>query len=219
VALSALQSEFGIERLIYVDFHIRPPLDVPGSHVRESYYSVTGTPTVYFNGGDRIVGSNPPPYDRYKNVIERLLADSAAISISMSATRGDPNDPPTLTVDLAVARGETIAEPHECTVRVVLYEDDVATEDYGSFHHAARSLLLERELPIGESGTSAMLSEEVDLDPTWKEEDLQLIAWVQRDTNREVLNATSLDWTTATPVETTSWGAIKAAFRAMDQRR
>lgn len=207
-----LQNELGPEKLIYVDYHLRQPLKTPDTEERSAYYTVHGTPTVFFNGGDRAIGRIPPPYERYKEIIERHLADSASISVSVSTGPGEVPESVALTIDLEVALGETIEDPQDCTVRAFVYEDNVDTL-YGTFIRIARTMVVEQPLTVGESGQTASITETFELDSTWKPEDLSVVAWVQRESTMEILNSTSFKIADPTPVATTSWGAAKASFR------
>jgi hypothetical protein len=179
--------------------------------VRKDYYGVGGTPTVYFNGGGRIVGSNPPPYDRYRTAIEGLLTEEAQILVKPSLVPLEAKVGATVSIELEIAQGETIENPEECRVRALIYEDEVASGEI--YNHVVRSVPVDIALPISDSGQMTTIDREIDLDTSWKLEDLYIVAWVQREAGKEILNAAVRKLSDPMPVAKTTWGAMKAAFR------
>ena len=166
-----------------------------------------GTPTVFFNGGRRTVGSNPPPEPRYREAIEALLADSTAIELTVGVSDADEEGAATLSVSARIADGETVSDPGSLRVRALLYEDEV-----GGFNHVVRAVVLDLPLGISESGHLAVFDAHVAPDPSWKEEDLMVVAWVQRGADGEILNAILADWAVATSTLSRTWGSIKSGY-------
>lgn len=117
-----------------------------------------------------------------------------------------------LSVALEIAEGETIVNPEECAVRALVYEDMVSAG--ATFNHVVRVVPIELPLSISESGQTVTITEEIDLDPSWKQEDLFVVAWVQRDTNQSILNAAVRMITDPTPTQSATWGSLKAGFRS-----
>lgn len=185
-------------------------MDSPGTRGRGDAYGVSGTPTVFFNGGSRIVGTNPPPYPRYRAVIEDLLADSSQLMIGIRPSGGDGVY--AVSIDLSVLPGETIAGASEYTVRALVYEDAVSSGGT-IYQHVVRDVPLETPLTIGESGQSTTIIRSLDIGGAWKADDLTVVVWIQRDSDRVVLNAAAAKLVDPTPAQPVTWGTIRALYR------
>lgn len=201
--------QYAPEVLTYVDYHITGSLEGEGTRARGDEYAVGGTPTVLFNGGDRTVGSSPPPESRYRSVIERLRPDSASIAVVVTAGPGENARRLRVRVELSIPAGESISRPTDCDVRMLLYENNVLSNGR-IFHHVVRTVLPETALEIGTAGESTVIESETAMLPEWKPGDLHAVAWVQNRLTQEVLNAATAPVRGPVPVQATTWGRIKA---------
>lgn len=220
-ALAQLQAELGPERMIYVDYHITAHLGTASSSDRADAYVVRGTPTVFFDGGGRIVGSNPPPLDRYRAALEPALRDSALLSVTASGTLSEPaggfgalasRASASLLVSADVLIAESLPDHEELFVRALVFEDDVETAA-GTFQHAVRAISAPLPLTRFEKGTGESLAFQFPVDPTWEPAHLRIVTWVQRGATMEVLNASQAPVMDPTPTRPTTWGRIKADHR------
>jgi hypothetical protein len=178
---------------------------------RGDYYGVSGTPTVYFDGADRIIGSNPPPYDRYHEVIAREIGDSSMAALRIDAIVDPATSVLTTTVTVQIADDHAIPEPGDCIVRALLWEDRVESNGQ-SFDHVGRDVVLEQPLPVSEGGDTGSVSQQFVLLPAWKLDDLRVVAWIQRESSKDILNAAGTDLRDLTPTKTSSWGSTKGGF-------
>ena len=100
----------------------------------------------------------------------------------------------TATVDIEVAPGETIATPSNCSVRIALYEMNVFQccephTQYTNWNYIARSMVADKVLTATNSGDTQQIIQAFALDPSWDATNLQVIAWIQRNSNKAGLQA------------------------------
>ncbi|MBD3161338.1 MAG: hypothetical protein GF346_03970 [Candidatus Eisenbacteria bacterium] len=129
------------------------------------------------------------------------------VGIDVEVLDGEDEEHRTLRVTARVADGESVPDPGSARVRALLYEDDVS-----GFDHVVRAVVLDDPLGISGSGEQAVFDTVVEPDPSWKEEDLKVVAWIQRGSDGEVLNTLLADWTIPTPTRQATWGSIKAGY-------
>jgi hypothetical protein len=102
----------------------------------------------------------------------------------------------TITVDVEVAPGETIGTPQNCTIRAALIENNISSAPIGEpntgntiWNFIGRLMIFETTLTVSGSGQQQQVVQGFTIDPAWNPDNLEALAWVQRDSNRAVLQA------------------------------
>lgn len=223
VAFDALSKTYKPTEVVLLEYHLHVPGPDPlanaATDARSRYYgeAVQGTPTILFNGklpeegGGGPLSAGQKRYQEYADVIDPLLEKPAAASVKATAMRkGD-------TLEIA-AQAEAKDPARKVRLRVALVEEQVRYTGGNRlpvYHHVVRAF------PGGEEGVllkdgSAKQNVTVDiqklrqdltkyLDDFAKEnpfprkerpldlKNLRVVAFVQDDTTKEVLQATTAD--------------------------
>jgi hypothetical protein len=106
-AIEKLAAELGPARLVVLEYHRGDGLSTGETNAMFTTYGVTGTPTIFFNGSNRIIGggSDQYLYNAYKTVVTRLISPSL---ISLAATSSSNNGVLTVNVTLTNLSGQTL---------------------------------------------------------------------------------------------------------------
>lgn len=171
-------------------------LNNPDATARRNYYvglvGNFGTPTSFFDGQDVVFGSFDV-YNRYRMRIESHLALGSPLMIDGLLDLDGAAGSGTLTVDLEVAPGETIASPAEYVVRAVLYEDDVffccGQGGASVWDRVARDVLPDQSFILESAGESQQVVYDFAISPAWDWTKLEGVAFVQRIADGSILNA------------------------------
>jgi hypothetical protein len=174
-----------------------------------------GTPTVFFDGLLGITGGGDV-YASYRSRIETRIAAEAPIEIDAQVTLDGTGSMARVAIHVQEVAGQMIPMPEECSVRAVLYEDDVmyCCDPHGEniFDHVARQLHYGEPLDL-DASRAQNVTLEWTLDPGWVSSNLKAIAFVQRGVNGEILNAAEATIVDPDSVEPTSWGRVKSLYR------
>lgn len=198
-----------------IEWHVAQGLSNPYATTRRDGYGYFGTPTSLFDGADAYVGSVNVEAE-YRSRLQARLAVGAPLSVEARATLAGTGDRALVEVTVTRAPGETVANPAECLVRVALFEEAVIhccdAEGGMVFPHVGRLLTDGVALDFGTAG-SQVLTEDLPLDPAWMTGNVKVVAFVQRTTDKEVLNTSPAVVLQPSAVESLSWGRIKALHR------
>ncbi len=193
MALHALEEEYGPEQLVHVEYHTSQAFNFPEATTRYLYYGNTGTPAVYFDGYDLVLGGGTDMYPFYKPVLDAHLLDLAKATVDAHVVFDEATDTGSITVTCEVAPGESISNPNECKIRVVIYEDDIFAccfpPGVSIWNRIARDMLPDTQLTISAGGEVQTFTHDFTIEDAWDADRLQAIAWIQRDTNKRQLNA------------------------------
>jgi len=164
-------------------------LSCPESDARIAYYSVTGYPTLLFNGTTRVVGagSDAANGSAYEPLVQGLLDEPSPLRMEVfDHGFGDA----TGFIELNVVAEEAIPDPSHMVVRVAILEDHCA---YGgtTYDNVLRDMLPDIPLTADEPFELQLVDETFPLDGAWNTDNLRLVAWVQDDSSREVLQTVS----------------------------
>lgn len=177
-------------------------------------YGNLGTPTVFFDGLLGITGS-ADAYANYRERIETRIAATAPIEIEAEVSL-DEAGMASIVIRVEEVAGQMIPMPEECSIRAVLYEDDViyCCGPLGEmvWDHVARQLHYGQQLNLDPSRRQNVTLD-WDLDPSWIPSNLKAIAFVQRGINGEIFNAVDAQVLDPDSVEGTSWGRVKSLYR------
>jgi len=166
-------------------------LSVPESNQRMNYYGMGGIPDLYWDGYFHIVGAGPDVADgsAYFPIIADHNTDSVPIAVGVSDWSFEPGS---AFVEVKVKLFDDLPSVASHYIRVALVEDHL---QYGGsvYHNVLRDMF------PGSSGTPLTIQnageeQVVNLPFTmgaWDPDELLLIAWVQRDTDRFIYNSSS----------------------------
>lgn len=189
-----IDSERTESEFVHVDWHFSGAFSTPDGVARSNYYNVTGAPTVVFDGYDAQVGAGGPMYSTYNPIVVNHLAnDLGKLSVSGTIVIDAGAGTGTVTGLVTIADGEVIANPAECKIKCVVYEDDITfcCDPRGGDHWEtlARDALPEVVLTADAGGETQGYNQTFTLNGAWNSDNLHAIVYVQRDTNKRVLNA------------------------------
>jgi hypothetical protein len=123
-----------------------------------------------------------------------------------------------VTIDVTPVDGASIPDPDQCTVRAVLYEDEVFyCCGYGGrsmWERVAREFLPGQALALDGATPRQTLAIPFVVAPGWNAARLRAIAFVQRGEPGEVLNAARAALMNPSAVEPSTWGRVKALYRS-----
>lgn len=95
-ALDLISEYFPRKGAAILEYHVHipgaDPLTTPASEARYRYYGGGGTPTVWFNGEERLSGGGPKIlkrslFERYRTTVEKLWGESPSVYLDASAQR------------------------------------------------------------------------------------------------------------------------------------
>lgn len=147
-----------------------------------NYYTITGTPTLWFNGTTTLVGAGPATAtgEQYMDIIRSRYFDAAPIRID---------------VDLDSATGDTTATVtmysssfvlDEDMIHLVLTEDDVTS----TYTHVTRDVYSDT-ISLSGAANTAVFNHTFTIDPSWNEANLRVVGFVQLDDHTIVQTGTS----------------------------
>jgi hypothetical protein len=217
LAFDGLAKTYKPAEVVLLQYHLHipgpDPLTNADTEARQKYYQVQGTPSIYFSGKPEVPGGGsfdeaPELYKKYRAVIDPMLEETTKIKLKVTAKRkGDKID---ITGEVA-----DLEKPSErIRLRFALVEEEVqytGGNTLKTHHHVVR------DLPGGAAGfalkeKTAKQTATVDLkalrakltkylDDYAKEEefpskdrplalkDLRVVAFVQNDQTKEVIEA------------------------------
>ncbi len=157
----------------------------PDSDARITYYGNNGLPHLLFNGGDMIVGAGTDAINGsvYDPVVQKLLDDATPLKMAMSDVVLDPlGSSCTVTLELT----DDLASIASTYLRVGIVENNLT---YGStvYENILRDLLPDVPLTISQAGQTQVVPLSFGVDATWIPANSRLIAFVQRDGDKQVL--------------------------------
>jgi len=162
-------------------------LGCPDSDARITYYGNNGLPHTLFNGGNMMVGGSTDMIDGsvFHPVVQSMLDDATPLKMSISSFSFDGQGAH-VTVELEL-EGDL---PNSATtkLRVAILEDDL-TYSSTRYDNVLRDMLPDQALTINASGETQQISISFTANPAWEVANLRLLAFVQDDSNREVVQS------------------------------
>ncbi len=206
--MKLLEKNYGIDNIVHVEWHVSQQFYNADAQTIRNYYGSTGSPTVYFDGGDREIGGGinmypiyEPKYLAHKAQQSKLLMDAHVYFPSAGSG--------SFSVDLEVAPGEVIGADH--TVKVIIYEDGIQL-GASQWNKIGRSIAHQEAMTIVNGGETQTVSGTFPIDPfaqSWNPAKCYAIAYVQRNSNKVIIQSTlcsftyDLEVTNLEPVVTT----------------
>ncbi|MBK8165139.1 MAG: hypothetical protein IPK64_04130 [bacterium] len=162
-------------------------LSCPDADARNAYNQVGGFPQLAFNGGSTIAGAGTDAVNgsTYDPVVRGLLDDATPLAMRISGYSLAVGSA-YVTVELNLE--EDLADISQTRLRVAVVEDKVpynATQ----YNDVLRDMLPDQALTISEAGQSQQVTLNFTVDPAWLQANLRLVAFVQDDRDRSILQS------------------------------
>jgi len=174
------------QRFVLVEWHSGDVYNCSDSDPRASYYSVSGYPTAMFDGVQSQVGAGTTDgaQTAYEGKIDgRSDKADIFVEIDSALTNGDTE----VDVWINVTAFADISATN-LQMRAVLIEDEDFWDGQYPIRMTARGFVLNEATTITTKDQVVFHSANMALDPAWVLEDLAVVAWVQTDTTKEILN-------------------------------
>ncbi len=160
------------------------------SSARFSYYAMSGTPNLMFNGTYRIVGASVADAQggQYMDVIRSRYFDPAPVRIVV-----DSFNPGTGAVSATVTMysATDTFDGAEDNFHFILIEDDVNASDPEETH--VTRAIISNPISLDGAGNTAVFNETFTINPAWDQAKLQVVALVQRQNKEVVQTGSSYD--------------------------
>lgn len=155
------------------------------SQGRIDYYGTPLPPTAFFNGATRWAGADDVIATGfpYRAIIESLLDDPSYFKITINLIDFST---PTGTIDLDIEVMEDVPDISNLVLRMALTEDNIF---YAPHNHqdVTRDMLPDVPITVSSVGQIQNVNEDFFVDPSWVPDELKIIAFVQDDSNWQVL--------------------------------
>jgi hypothetical protein len=197
-ALNVMLDDYGPDELCIVSYHdLQPPTDpvaTPETVARIDWYTdTTGLgentwPIAVFDGEHEraVVGAQSLNWcvTNYEIEIEHRKTIGSPLTVGLSGSieggRGD------VSVRVEVRDPLPVGT---YVLRTVVIEDDLFFPPDHDFGYVARDLLDDEPLTVSAVGDSAVVQRDFTIEPEWVVENMDVIAFVQNDDTKEVLQA------------------------------
>ena len=194
-AFDRLEIELDPVRVLVVEHFgaADPALASSASLARIDYYGAPAIPTAMFDGGVPLAGAQADPEGDARARLTARLAGGSPLALealhAFDAATGEGE----ITIDVFGVDGETVPDPGEWRVRAFVVENGVPGSGppggTGSWDRVVRAAVPERDLAVTAGGEHQQIVLDLLLDPEWNVDRLGVVAFVQRDSDRSVLNA------------------------------
>ncbi len=183
-----LREEEGRAGTVFIEYHVSDGLSSPDGNARQSYYGVTGTPTMIFDGITKVIGAGGPMYNTYRQRFDGRRNYDPMVDIRMT---GDMTGNNTWNVQGSVEVTQRIWQQGTPELRVALTENDLWT---GGRHYngVLRDHVANIDLNGKSVGDVTYFSESIPIDGSWKKDDLNIVVYVQEPQYQEIIGAKRL---------------------------
>jgi hypothetical protein len=162
-------------------------LSCPDSDARILYYAIGGYPTLLFNGTTALVGAGLDAVNgsQYDPVVQSMLDDASPLRMEItSAVFNGANS--SLTMNIVCE--EPIANVAQTNIRVAVVEDNLVYSST-TYQNIVRDVLPQVALTADTPLETQQVTIPFTADPAWIPANLRLVAWVQNDATKDVLQS------------------------------
>lgn len=156
---------------------------------RVNWYGVSGFPTVFFDGGNAVVGGSTfiATGAAYDPIVINGIAQPSPLAIRINSV---DLVQPSGSINFDVIVSETMASIANHKIRVYILENSVL---YGSTTHTdvIRDILPDQALTVSVAGQTQNVVHNFAVDPAWKTSDLWAVVFIQNDTDKSILQSES----------------------------
>jgi hypothetical protein len=162
-------------------------LSCPDSDARIAYYGISGYPTLEFNGTTTVVGagSDAANGSSYDPIVQSMLDDASPLRMKLTNVVFNGANS-TLTVEIVCE--EPIANAAQKSIRVAVVENNLV---YGAttYQNTLRDVLPDVALTADTPLEVQQITIPFAAAPAWNPANLRLVAWVQDNTTKDILQA------------------------------
>jgi len=163
-------------------------LSCPDSDARMNYYGMSGIPDLRFDGNWHIqVGA--PESDANGQAYIAIIDSHRAVEAPLAVVVSDYSyEIGSAFVEVKVKMFADIGSPANHYIRVAVIEDNLVYNGV-TYDNTCRDVLPQQALTISAPGEEQIVNLPIPMSAAWHPEDLMLIAFVQRDTDRYIINS------------------------------
>ncbi len=175
-----METMYGPTEFLPLTFYFSAPYALPEGNARASWYGFSGTPSVMFDGvideiGGMASGSMYPTYNADYNV-RSAIASPLIINGAYTVLNGQVDATFTIQVDQAVTGANT--------VHVFVCQDGLHGQS-----NMVVDVLATEPFTLTNQGQTTVVTRSFTMDGAWTESDLRIIALVQNDNSKEILQS------------------------------
>lgn len=195
-ALGTMLDEYGHESLCVVAWHIIDPLTTAETQGRVNWYLADDNfseyagvaPLVIFDGARAVPGAYSPETaaEDYRLEIDARALLGSPVTLRVDGTIGATDGDVTVVVRVA---DELPGDQN--VLRIALIEEEVVFLDE-TFAYVARDILEDEPLTISAYGDSVTVTRDFDVDGSWNANHMDVIAFVQNDATKEIIQSARL---------------------------
>ncbi len=186
-AAEQLRTEEGRAGTVFVEYHVSDALSNSDGNLRQSYYGVTGTPTMIFDGISKVIGAGGDMYPTYRQRFDSRRNYSPMVDIRVT---GDMTGN-TWTIQGSVEVTEQIWQTGTPQIRIMLTEDDL-TAGGRHYNGVLRDHVVDIPLNGKSVGSVTYINESFTPNASWKKDDLNVVVLVQETNYKEIIGAKRL---------------------------
>jgi hypothetical protein len=186
-AAEQMLSEEGRAGTVFIEYHVSDPLSNGDGTARQSYYGVSGTPTMIFDGISKVIGAGGDMYPTYRQRFDSRRFYSPMVDIRVTGDMtGD-----TYTIQGSVEVTEQIWQNGTPQIRIMLTENDLWA---GSRHYngVLRDHVVDIPLNGKSVGSVTYINESFTPNALWKKDDLNVVVLLQETQYKEIIGAKRL---------------------------
>jgi hypothetical protein len=164
------------------------------STTRLGYYGAVGYPELYFDGTVAVhrITTETPGGSAYRAIVESQLDDPTYYKLTINSV---DLTPPTGSIDLSIEVKEDVPNPpftSNMKLRMIITEDGLPYLSQ-TLNDVTRGSVADIPITVDLNGQVQNVNQSFALDPSWDANDLAIIAFVQNDTDKQVLASVSTD--------------------------
>lgn len=182
------------------------PFETSEAYARASFYGVLGTPVTVFDGKTKVEGGSSSTYGQYMTTYNSCRSVPSHLTITYLAKSYSGNH---ASVKIEVKLEENI--PSGNSVYIILWEDKCQNEGQ-TFRFVERLQPAPVALTITQKGQKQTIKKEFTLGGSWAKGNLGVSSFVQKNSDKSVLNGKAVKLISGVDVAPSSWGRVKALY-------
>jgi hypothetical protein len=161
------------------------------STTRINYYAAVGYPELYFDGtvGLHRITSEAPSGIAYQAIVNSQLDDPAYFKLTINSV---DLTPPGGSIDLNIEVKEDVPNISNMKLRMIITEDGLIQGD-DTLDDVTRGGIADIAITVNTNGQIQNVNQTFALDPSWNPANLAIIAFIQNDTDKQVMASASTD--------------------------
>ncbi len=182
-----------------VEHHDNDVHTYASSDARNAYYAVQGFPTAWFDGANEIVGGDHAltMYPSYRTKYDQAIAAPTPFDLSASWVQNGSSVDVTVSVtQMGAYTGGNLR------IQTVLTESGIAANWQGMTHNDYVNRIMYPDhngtpITTSQGGPAVTNTFTIAIDPSWVQQAMELVVWVEDGSTHEILNGKMLPLSTA----------------------